>query len=96
MGLFCLDTKLYKFTSPKAYYNTISTLMALFFLFSMSSFDVSACCGATRMLDARDSQQPTPGRLRSSVVIPFAHGAMGRRIDPSWSTQCSTTGATMT
>ena len=39
----------------------------------------------------------------SSVVRAFAHGAMGRRIDPSWSgpiwvisrsNQCSTTGVT--
>ena len=38
----------------------------------------------------------------SSVVRAFAHGAMGRRIDPSWwthrsisrSSQCSTTGVT--
>ena len=39
-----------------------------------------------------------------SVVRAFAHGAMGRRIDPSWwthwaiscSSQCSTTGVTKT
>ena len=38
------------------------------------------------------------------MVRAFAHGAMGRRIDPSWSTywaisrssQCPTTGVTMT
>ena len=40
--------------------------------------------------------------MRSSVVRAFAHGAMGRRIDPSWwthsaishSSQCFTTGVT--
>ena len=26
----------------------------------------------------------SPGAGRSSVVRAFAHGAMGRRIDPSW------------
>ena len=47
----------------------------------------------------------TPRGARcSSVVRAFAHGAMGRRIDPSWgggpielisrSSQCSTTGVT--
>ena len=45
----------------------------------------------------------TVGARCSSVVRAFAHGAMGRRIDPSWggptgaisrSTQCSTTGVT--
>ena len=32
----------------------------------------------------------------SAVVRAFAHGAMGRRIDPSWGgpSQCSTTGVT--
>ena len=42
------------------------------------------------------------GARCSSVVRAFAHGAMGRRIDPSWRThwaisrsrQCSTTGVT--
>ena len=42
------------------------------------------------------------GTRCSSVVRAFAHGAMDRRIDPSWlihgaisrSSQCSTTGAT--
>ena len=42
------------------------------------------------------------GARCSSVVIAFAHGAMGRRIDPSWwthraisrSSQCFTTGVT--
>ena len=42
------------------------------------------------------------GARCSSVVRAFAHGAMGRRIDPSWcthwaishSSQCPTTGVT--
>ena len=38
------------------------------------------------------------GARCSSVVRAFAHGAMGRRIDPSWgishSSQCSMTGVT--
>ena len=38
------------------------------------------------------------GARCSSVVRAFAHGAKGRRIDPSWSyfssSQCSTTGVT--
>ena len=38
------------------------------------------------------------GARCSSVVREFTHGAMGRRIDPSWaisrSNQCSTTGVT--
>ena len=42
------------------------------------------------------------GARCSSMVNAFAHGAMGRRIDPSWwthwaicrSSQCSTTGVT--
>ena len=44
----------------------------------------------------------TMGARCSSVVNAFAHGAMGRRIDPSWwthwaisrSSQCSTAGVT--
>ena len=44
----------------------------------------------------------TNGARSSSVVRAFAHGVMGRRIDPSWwthyaisrSSQCSTTGVT--
>ena len=44
------------------------------------------------------------GARCSSVVRAFAHGAMGRRINPSWwthlaisrSSQCSTTGVTNT
>ena len=40
----------------------------------------------------------TKGARCSSVVRAFAHGALGRRIDPSWgisrSSQCSTTGVT--
>ena len=40
-----------------------------------------------------------PGARCSSVVRAFAHGAMGRRIDPSWWTisrpsQCYSTGVT--
>ena len=30
-------------------------------------------------------RRPEPGARRSSVVRAFARGAMGRRIDPSWS-----------
>ena len=48
------------------------------------------------------SDSLTEGARRSSVVRAFAHGAMGRRIDPSWlshwaisrSSQCPTTGVT--
>ena len=47
-------------------------------------------------------KQTNKGARCSSVVRAFAHGAMGRRVDPSWwthraisrSRQCSTTGVT--
>ena len=59
---------------------------------------VKACCPGHTQFSGCYS-----GPLGSSVVRAFAHGAMGRRIDPSWwthgamsrSSQCSTTGATM-